>query len=323
MDELLKLFLPLDELEQQQKRTGKFIKEFEEEAQELNQFVIKDQLFYDTQNIIIRKHRRFAPYPLHSHQFLEFNYMLSGESKQIINGNEVVLKEKQVLLLDTNSEHELAPLGEKDILINFLFRTKDLNIDILKRINSENTGLTYDFIMNAVLGSDYHDNYLILDIRKYAEIQATLEQMILEFLARNRLTSEILTAQSQVLFLQLSRVYHSQLAKIYSDISNADLMIETLYQIENDYRELTLEKLAAKLGYNKNYLSNAIKKKTGKTFKELLTEQRLNEAHRLILATNLPIETVADYVGYSNRTQFYKKYKDYFGTTPNKVRKLR
>ncbi|WP_148229429.1 AraC family transcriptional regulator [Carnobacterium sp. 17-4] len=324
-DNIEDFFSPLDLLETKQKRTGKFIEEFTEEYEIEKQLhlVIREKLFYDSQSIIIRKHRRFASYPLHSHQFLEFNYMLSGQSKQIVNGEKIILKEKQVLLLDTNSKHELLPLGEKDLLINFLFRTSDMNIDMLKNIDNQNSSLTYNFLMSAILGSGYQDNFLILDINNHLEIQITFEQMIVEFFSQHNLTKELLNSYSQVLFLQLSRVYHSQLSKIYEGITNVDLPLRVLQKIENNYRDITLSSLAAELGYNKNYLSNTIKEKTGKNFKELVTEQRLKEAHRLILSTNANIESIAEYVGYFNKTQFYKKYREYFETTPNKVRNLR
>ncbi|WP_035050983.1 AraC family transcriptional regulator [Carnobacterium pleistocenium] len=320
-----KFFLPLDKLEIKQKETGIFIEEFieENEINELSPLVIRENLFYDSQSIIIRKHRRFASYPLHSHQFLEFNYMLSGQSNQIVNGEKIILKEKQILLLDTNSEHELQPLGENDLLINFLFHTSDMSIDMLKNIDSQSSGLTYNFLMSAILGSGYQDNFLILDINNYPEIQITFEQMIIEFFSQHRLTKEILNSYSQVLFLQLSQVYHSQLSKIYDSITNFDLPLIVLQKIERNYRDITLSGLAAELGYNKNYLSNLIKEKTGKNFKELVTQQRLKEAHQLILSTNANIESIAEYVGYFNKTQFYKKYREYFKTTPNKVRNLR
>ncbi|WP_159721960.1 AraC family transcriptional regulator [Enterococcus sp. CSURQ0835] len=319
------IFLPLDKLEIKQKETGIFAKEFEEEnlTNDSQSLVIHDKLFYDSQNILIRKHRRFAPYPLHSHQFLEFNYMLAGESQQVVNGKELRLKEKQLLLLDTNSEHELAALGPNDLLINFLFRTKELNIDLLKRIDTRSAGLTYNFLMSAILGNNYNDNFLVLDLTEHPEIQTTFEQMMHEFHEPKRLTKEIMDAYTQILFLQLSRVYHSQLEKIYHGVQDADFMIKVLQRIENDYRKLTLLDLAAEFGYNKNYLSNMIKEKTGKTFKELVTLQRLNEAHRLVLTTDAAIETIAEFVGYSNKTQFYKKYRDYFGATPKEIRHLR
>lgn len=318
-------FLPLDELEQQQQKTGQFIEEFDEEKNypSSQKLKLSEQLFLDNRKILIRKHRRFAHYPPHSHQFLEFNYMLSGSSKQIVNGKEITLTENQVLLLDTNSQHELFPLSENDLLINFLFKTDEVSLDLLKKIDPRSVGLTYNFIMNALLGQNYHENYLVLDIQYNPEIQVTFEQMILEFIDNKHLSNELVNSYAQILFLQLSRVYHSQLPQIYRNIEDADVIISILQMIEKDYRTITLEQLATTLGYNYNYLSNMIKKKTKKTFKQLVIETRLHEAYYLALTTDLPFDQISEYVGFSNKTQFYRKFKEFFQTTPQTVRTMK
>lgn len=179
MKKIEEYFLPLSDAEKVQKRTKRWLDEFDEEKS--SYLKIKNELFLENKTILIRKHRRFAAYPLHSHQFMEFNYMLQGESRQIVNGKELLLQEKQLLLLDQNSQHELLPLREEDLLINFLFKLSDINLSAFTKIDAKNTGVTYDFLINSVLDSDIHENYLLLDLTNNEEIQATLEQMIREF----------------------------------------------------------------------------------------------------------------------------------------------
>jgi len=318
-----KIFHPLNQEEVEQQRTGRWVNEFEyEEFNGKNKkFKLDDKILFQEKSILIRQHRRFAPYGLHSHEFLEFNYMYSGTSEQIVNGVPITLKEGQLLLLDTNSSHQLSALGENDILLNFLFRTKDININFLKNIDNHSKRLTYNFLMHTILDPSYNETHLLLDLSRDPEIQVTLEQMILEFLSNKSLGSNIMNSFSQLLFLQLSRVYHSQLDKIYqNDIKNT-LIIKIIQKIENDYQTLTLYELANNLGYNRNYLSNLIKQQTGYTFTKLITDQRLHEAQHLIVSTRLPIETISEYVGFSNKTRFYKKYREYYGDTPINIRK--
>lgn len=320
-EQIIQHFSPVDDWEEKQRQTGRFIEEFAEER-ELGQprFKIQNHLFHENHPIVIRKHRRFAPYPLHSHHFLEFNYMLQGTSKQVVNGKEITLKENQLLLLDTDSQHELAALGEADLLLNFLFRTKDLKLSSLKRTDAESAGMTYDFIMNAILGPNYHENYLILDLTKEVEARMTLEQMISESINARRLGQEITESLSQVLFLQLSRIYQSQVAAIYKDATQDDVMVKILQRIEESSATLTLNQLAKDIGYNRNYLSNLIKKRTQSAFKELVTKERLKNAQQLLIATTLPIEEISQYTGFSSKTQFYKKFREQYGQTPKELR---
>jgi YesN/AraC family two-component response regulator len=70
-------------------------------------------------------------------------------------------------------------------------------------------------------------------------------------------------------------------------------------------------------GFNPSYLSTLLKKGTGKAFKELLQIQRLNQAALYLSNTDLPIPEIAQEVGYSSVTFFYKKFKELFNETPH------
>lgn len=177
--------------------------------------------------------------------------------------------------------------------------------------------------MNALLDTDRLNNYLLLDLQNNPDIQTTLAQMIVEFNQQRHLSNELMQSYVQTLFIQLSRIYHAQLNKIYATGSNIDIMITILQQIEEHYQDLSLNDLAQRLGYNRNYLSNLIKLKTHKTFSQLMNEARMLEAHKLILTTNIPIESIALHVGITNKSQFYRKFKEHYHDTPQNVRKMR
>ena len=69
MKKIEEYFLPLSDAEKVQKRTKRWLDEFDEEKS--SYLKIKNELFLENKTILIRKHRRFAAYPLHSHQFKE------------------------------------------------------------------------------------------------------------------------------------------------------------------------------------------------------------------------------------------------------------
>lgn len=48
-------------------------------------FRMPDSLFFEQGPIHVRKHNRFAPMPLHLHNFIEMNYIYSGSCVQWIN----------------------------------------------------------------------------------------------------------------------------------------------------------------------------------------------------------------------------------------------
>ena len=92
--------------------------------------------------------------------------------------------------------------------------------------------------------------------------------------------------------------------------------LQVLNLIDTQYQKLTLNEAAIQLNFNKNYLSNLIKEKSGKTFTELINQKKLQKAQLLIQSTRLPINEISHIVGFSNRTYFYRKYLNFFGHKP-------
>ncbi|WP_397326312.1 helix-turn-helix domain-containing protein [Pediococcus ethanolidurans] len=60
---------------------------------------------------------------------------------------------------------------------------------------------------------------------------------------------------------------------------------------------------------------------TGKTFKQLVNDQRMNKAKILLQNSNLSISEIADKVGINNQTNFYKRFKKLTKLTSNEFRK--
>ena len=78
--------------------------------------------------------------------------------------------------------------------------------------------------------------------------------------------------------------------------------------------------MAKNFGFNPNYLSDYLKKQTGKTFIQLVHLQRVNVAAEFLTYTTAPIERIANQVGYENPSYFYKIFKKYFGISPAEYR---
>ena len=120
------------EIEKQQKKTGSFVPDFSEMKTQAPH--LTNDLFFHNRDIYISKHNRYAPYPLHSHQFLELNYIYSGHCQQIINGQTYMLNQGDILLMDVGSKHQIECLEEEDIVINLLFKDNNISLQSLEEI---------------------------------------------------------------------------------------------------------------------------------------------------------------------------------------------
>lgn len=314
---LNKLLFKETPVEKIQKKTHQFTMDIPKTSLDETKHTLRltDNYFFANKEIYISKHNRFAPYPLHSHQFLELNYVYSGKCKQKIDGISTILNTGDVVLLDINSKHSISCLGKNDILINILFRTKDIHIDLLNKLKKSQSAL-FNFLLNISTGDLNHIKSLTFRNTGKTGVDYLIETIMSEYFFPREYSDEIISSYLPILFLTLTRDYKNTLIDSGINQYSEPVIFKVLSEIDHHYNTITLESLSSKMNYNKNYLSNLIKDKTGKTFTELLNKQRLNHAHFLISSTQKPISKIIYEVGFSNKNYFYQKYKEAYGHLP-------
>ena len=80
--------------------------------------------------------------------------------------------------------------------------------------------------------------------------------------------------------------------------------------------EPTLASAAEAACLSPNYLAHLIKKETGRTFTELLTERRLALAQELLLATGERIGEIARRCGFADEAYFARRFRQWHGLSP-------
>ena len=80
--------------------------------------------------------------------------------------------------------------------------------------------------------------------------------------------------------------------------------------------EPTLADAAEAASLSPNYLAHLVKKETGKTFTELLTERRLALAQELLLATGERIGEIARRCGFADEAYFARRFRQWHGLSP-------
>lgn len=87
--------------------------------------------------------------------------------------------------------------------------------------------------------------------------------------------------------------------------------------IETNYNKgITLCDVAKAVGYSPAYLTNKIKRETGRTVNRWIIERRMAEALFLLRSTERTVEQIAMAVGYQNTCYFFRQFRQYQGTTP-------
>lgn len=282
------------------------------------EFKFGSQYFFKNKDIYINKHNRYAPYPKHSHDFLELNYIYSGQCTEFIDGKKIQLKQHDILLIDIGSEHSIEPLGENDILINILFQNQNINLHWLEQMKS-NRSILFDFLINNHTETQ---NKFLLFQDNLPKINNVIKQLLTEYYFPAEFSDVIISHYLIILLTELMRNYDPSMVRDNNQMTN-DLLNRIFAIVEKDYTTLTLTTLAEKLSYTKNYLSNFIKAQTHVTFTELLNKQKLLKAHLLISSTQRTIDDIITEIGYTNKNYFYKEYKKAYHELPSETRKYK
>ncbi|MBO4503970.1 MAG: AraC family transcriptional regulator [Bacteroidales bacterium] len=106
-----------------------------------------------------------------------------------------------------------------------------------------------------------------------------------------------------------------------------DKNVEMLIQESKCYldKSLTLQKLAALLGTNRQYLSSYINQEKQKTFYDYINDFRLEEAKKLLddrtNGASYSIEEISDRSGFNSYATFLRSFAKKYGQTPSKYLK--
>lgn len=84
--------------------------------------------------------------------------------------------------------------------------------------------------------------------------------------------------------------------------------------------DLSLGYVSNEIAVSPNYLSALIKKATGSTFVDLLSQKRIEVAKELLMCTDMKIREIAEKCGYNDQHYFSYCFKKYTGMSPNACR---
>jgi AraC-like DNA-binding protein len=89
---------------------------------------------------------------------------------------------------------------------------------------------------------------------------------------------------------------------------------------ENLTQRISLADAAAAAALSPNYLAHLLKKETGKTFTDLVTERRMEKAQELLAHTTLRVSEIAEAVGFEDGAYFARRFKQCYGVAPRDYR---
>ena len=264
--------------------------------------------------ITIRPHTRFIHFPEHTHNYVEMVYMFSGETTHIVNGKRIKLTQGELLFLSQSATHEVCQAGEKDLAVNFIVLPEFFSTP-LSMIGEEPTPLR-KFLINCLCGKSPDVGYLHFNVSGDRPIQNLLENLLWILIQETPNKRKMSQMTMTLVFMQL--LAHTE-ALTTADPEDT-IAWQVLRYVEENYVGGSFGDLTRQLHYDASWLSREIKRKTGKTYTQLVQEKRLAQAAYLLRNTDRNVADIAVAVGYENISYFHRIFAEAYGKSPKHYR---
>jgi AraC-like DNA-binding protein len=240
---------------------------------------------------------------MHNHSFVEIVYIESGEGTQKIGNKALKLKKGDVFMIADDSAHSIRPECEENefSIINIIFEPQLIDVDYTKFCPC--------VVVNYAEDSEIVENIyrcLAEYETKSGSFELSIKGLIHLILATHLESLEKLTRR-----------------KIQKSGGRADYVSETTKFIHGHYKEkLDLESIAAYVGITSRYLQKLFREKRNTSVIEYLLRYRVEQACKLLVETDAPVQKISLEIGFSDIKNFYYRFKKIFGVTPNEYRKI-
>ena len=243
---------------------------------------------------------------LHSHVFYEILYICSGNIQYLIKTERYQIQPGDIIIVPPGGSHQpiltdlktmpyrryvlwLSPLFMKGITP--LFPDNDFSCPRLLRT----AGTKW-----AILKDKFHAGILEAE-QKRPGWNAFIYGNTLEL---------------------ITMLYRATLDKksVHLKSEKPELLEKILSFIELNLSEnLSLEDAGKRFFVSRSTISNTFRKEMGISFYRYVTQRRLVASKNLILE-NIPLETIARQVGFSDYSSFYRAFKSEYGISPRQFR---
>ena len=201
------------------------------------------------------------------------------------------------------------PKDTPAIVIGVLIQKELFYRDFLPIVSSDPA--IFEFFINPQRDS-FSTDFLRFGFPKNSPVKSLLEMMVIEYADSQEKTQDILKSLTGALLYHIARRYRI-VFPVRTDQSVSDKIIR--YMAEH-MDTVTLPSIGKEFSYHPTYVSNLLKKETGETFSEILLRLRMERSVMLMKGTTLSIEEISAMLGYSNNSNFYKAFREYYGMSP-------
>ena len=249
---------------------------------------------------------------VHSHKGIEIVYVVAGLGEHVVDDNRIRMKKGSLLIMNNDCKHRfenIDPMKYYNLLLNPKFLSEKFN-----------KGDSLDTLFKFY-GFDISEKFIHINLDASNEIKK-VEGLFFDIM-EEEIREEIgFTNFIQIRVAEIINI----IARKYNERGSLNEKVSLVFNEAMDYiksnccRELELEDIAAKFGYDPVYFSRKLKKHFGFSFKQLVIKKRLDRVLYYLWLDNNSIDDIMYKCGFTNKSYFYKLFEKQFGVKPKFVK---
>lgn len=259
---------------------------------------------------------------LHSHEFIELVYVLSGEAVHTVGSKQYTVRCGDVVLINSGTVHKFTPVKdavESFVAYDLMFVPDFFDAMSIKMSSFES--LKHCFLFYSMFpAEDSELPDMHISGKKYSDYGELFTKIYHEFKGQEKGHIELIRAYVIELVIKLFRDIEREGAVSLSQ-SKADTVRRAVAFIKDNYSgNLSVGEIAAKVFLGPDYFRKLFREVTGSSVSSFVQMLRIDEACRLLKTTNEPIKDIGARIGYSDQKSFYQAFKKRTGKTPKEYR---
>ncbi len=253
----------------------------------------------------------------HRQDFFFFNFAYQGDYNAFsyLSNNHIIVHENECYIGQPYAGYSIHDKSDEEkIIVGVLIQKEAFFKTFFHALSSDQH--LFEFFLHPQM-DEYSEEYIQLKFEDSFSVRKLLEMMIVEYATPKEDTQKILHPLTLALMMEVAREYKKSVFP-ERELSLAEQIVS---YIGENYDHCSLNEIARHFSYHPNYLSGLLAKETGKTFSEILLEQRMERAVGFLKGTSLSVSEIAELLGYSNSSNFYKAFREYYHTSPREYLK--
>lgn len=275
-------------------------------------------LIEEDADIQVIRHIRYLPANYHAHEFFEMIYVLNGSCYNFFENQTYELKKGDVVIIAPRTTHAISGFTDDLEAFNILIRKSTFNASFFGLL--EDKDILSHFFLNALYENS--KRFLYFHTKPAADLSEGILLMTEEINKTDGYTQRMLKNILDTFFIRLLRGLQINQVSLDTEAGEESEIIDMLQYLQNHFAEVSIADLSKKFNYSQRQIARILKNKTGKTFSQLILEMKISKAKVYLKQTNLPIQEIAELVGYGDLSNFYRYFFKVTGCSPKQFREM-